>query len=277
MLSAIASLFAHAPAPRSSSPLSPSRATAKPPYNSDAAVNSRWLVRLIVLLAAACAVVDWSRLLQTGDRGVTTTSNALKVCICFLATLIAYRADPAATDTRLYRLVFALIFAADVCFVTGLEPLGIVLFAVVQGLLTRRNMMGWRVAHLGQHSAGIFGVAATATGLLALTVAGIYWVQGVTPLLIVICLYVSLLAASVTAAWMSRLIGRVRRANADLMTAGMVCFLLCDITVAGNLVLPMSSTAYVVTSSLTWMLYTPALVLIAVSAWPSPTRLLAIA
>jgi hypothetical protein len=61
------------------------------------------------------------------------------------------------------------------------------------------------------------------------------------------------------------------------MTAGMVCFLLCDMTVAANLVLPTSSTAYVVTSSLTWMLYTPALVLIAVSAWPAPARLLAIA
>jgi chromate transport protein ChrA len=139
--------------------------------------SSRWLIRLVVVLAAVCAVVDCSRFLQTGDRTVTATSNALKVCVCFLATLVAYRAGSMAADARLYRLVFALIFAADVCFVTGLEPLGIVLFAVVQGLLTRRNMMGWRAAHLGQHSADIFGVAATAAGLLALTVAGIYWAR----------------------------------------------------------------------------------------------------
>lgn len=156
---------------------------------------------------------------------------------------------------------------------TGLEPLRILLFAIVQGLLTHRSLSGWRTARLGQHAGGILAVTAIVTILLGTTVFGVYCVQGFTPLLVVICLYVSLLAVSVTAAWTSRLIGHVPRANANLMTAGMVCFLLCDMTVAGNLVLPTTSTAYVITSSLTWVLYTPALVLLAASAWHSPNQL----
>lgn len=50
------------------------------------------------------------------------------------------------------------------------------------------------------------------------------------------------------------------------MTVVMVCFLFCDIAAAGNLALPADSMAYVITSSLTGLFYTPALVCIAASA-----------
>ena len=51
------------------------------------------------------------------------------------------------------------------------------------------------------------------------------------------------------------------------MAVGMTLFMLCDVNVAGNLALPPGSLTRVVTESLTWMFYGPALCLISLSAW----------
>lgn len=247
----------------------------KPAPPQGGRATGKWLLRALAVLLLATAAVDWSRLAQSGDRLVTDLSNTLKVAMCFVTVLIAYSAPPAVPEDKgHYRLVFALILSADVCFVTGLEPVGIAIFGVVQSLLTARNLRGWRTARLGQHAASIAAVGALVSAVLALTTYGVYAAQGVTPLLIAIGVYMVLLALSTTSAWASRYIGRVPVSNANVLTAGMVCFVLCDATVAGNLILPTTETPYVITSSLTWMFYAPALLLIAASAWQAPVQLL---
>ena len=93
--------------------------------------------------------------------------------------------------------------------------------------------------------------------------------QGVTPLLVVIGLYVTLLWAAVMAAWAARLIGHYPARQTLVMALGMTCFMACDLNVAANLVLPAGSLTRGVTESLTWMFYGPALCLLVLSAWRS--------
>lgn len=240
--------------------------------------TNRGIIAAIMLLSIVFMGLDWSRLiLHPASLEVSPLSNALKVCVSFLATVLAWRARNhgfSSGDEAAFRLLFSLVFVADVCFVVGLAPVGIVLFAIFQGLLAKRNLTGWQEAKaaLTRDSAALGGVALGVAASLGGTLFGIYHLQGVTPLLFVIAVYVTFLWASVVSAWASRAIGHFPRRNAGMMALGMSLFLLCDITVAGNLALPPDSMMRVVTSSLTWMFYAPALVLIALSAWRNPVR-----
>jgi len=235
--------------------------------------RNRWMMMIATCLALGFMTLDWSRLLLHPESlEVSTLSNVMKVMVSFLAAAIAWRAGGqglSASDERTFKVLFGLVFIADVCFVVNLAPVGIVLFAIFQGLLAKRNLKGWREAlmSLKQRRFEIAGVALGGAAALAATLYGIYALQGVTPLLFVIAAYVAFLWVSVVAAWVSRYTGAFPATNARLMSLGMLLFLCCDITVGGNLALPPTSLLRVVTSSLTWMFYTPALLLIASSAW----------
>ena len=87
--------------------------------------------------------------------------------------------------------------------------------------------------------------------------------------MVVIGLYVALLWSAVMAAWAARLIGYYPKSHTLMMALGMTCFMACDLNVAANLVLPVGSLTRVVTESLTWMFYGPALCLLVLSAWRS--------
>lgn len=235
--------------------------------------QNRWLVLAIALIALVFLTLDWSRLvLRPADLSLRPESNALKVSVAFLCALIAWRARGRGLgerDERTFRLVFSMIFVADVCFVTKLEPVGIVLFGIVQVLLTRRNLTGARAAaeRLRAARGRLVAVGAIVAAMLAGTLYGIWVLQGLSPLLVVIAVYVSLLAASVVAAFAARSIGHFPARNTRLFAIGMSLFLLCDITVGANLALPVGHLVRVATESLTWMFYGPAILLLALSAW----------
>lgn len=238
--------------------------------------TNRWIIAAVMLLAIVFMGLDWSRLiLHPANLEVSSLSNALKVAVSFLAAVIAWRARNhglSRGDEKAFRVLFSLVFVADVCFVVGLAPVGIVLFAIFQGLLAKRNLTGWQDARaaLRRHALALGAVALAVAASLGATLFGIFALQGVTPLLFVIAVYVTFLWASVVSAWAARAIGHFPSRNTGMMALGMSLFLLCDITVAGNLALPPDSMLRVVTSSLTWMFYAPALVLIALSAWRNP-------
>ena len=235
--------------------------------------QNRWILAAIAVLALGFLALDWSRLvLHPEDLALRWESNALKVSVAFLVALMAWRVrghGHGEKDERLFRTMFSMIFAADVCFVTGLEPVGIVLFGIVQVLLIKRNLLGAKEASAALQAARgkLVGIAALVAAMLAGTLYGIWTLKGIDPLLIVIGVYVTLLGASVVAAFAAREIGHFPAANTRLMAIGMALFLLCDITVGANLALPVGHLVRVVTESLTWMFYGPALVLIGLSAW----------
>jgi hypothetical protein len=238
----------------------------------------RWNARtfaLIGLCALGFVALDWSRLvLRPADLSASPWSNALKYALVLLAASLAFRArghGHSPEDERRFRVIFTIVPIADALFMVNQPAPGILLFGAVHVLLTRRNLVGWREARdvLRAHAPALL-----AGGVVAAVVAGgaVVWIhslQGVTPLLVVIGLYVALLWSAVMAAWAARLIGSYPARHTLLMAVGMTCFMLCDLNVAANLVLPAGSVTRVVTESLTWMFYGPALCLLVLSAWRS--------
>lgn len=217
---------------------------------------------LLGLVAAAFLILDWSRfVLRPTDMSSSPWSNALKVCFVFLVTTIAYR-----LGERRLRVIFSIILCADLCFALGQPPIGILLFAAVHVLLARRNLIGIQSANLQRGIPLVATISATALAIIVAAVIWIHKMQGVTPLLIVIGIYTLMLWVSVTAAWLSRLTGTYPARNALSMAVGLTLFELCDVNVAANLVLPNGSLPRVVTESVTWMFYAPALLCIVLAS-----------
>jgi hypothetical protein len=235
--------------------------------------HNRPLLVLIGLCALGFLLLDWGRLvLRPADLEVSPASNALKIAISFLASVMAWRASGrglSASDERTFRRLFVVSFLADLCFVFGQAPAGIVLFAVFQGMLARRNLAGWRAAteSLRRDRVRLVGLSGGAALMMLAILGGLHQLLGFTALFGVISGYVSLLWVSLLSTWMVASMGQMPERNARRLTLGMLCFVMCDVTVGANLALPLDSLARVVSSSLTWMFYTPALVLIALSVY----------
>jgi hypothetical protein len=220
---------------------------------------------MLGLVAAGFLMVDWSRLvLRPTDMSASPWSNALKVCFVFLVTTLAYRLG----DKRL-RVIFSIILCADICFALGQPPIGILLFAGVHVLLAKRNLIGIKSANLQRGLPLVATISAVALAVIVAAVIWIYTMQGVTPLLVVIGIYTLMLWVSVTAAWLSRLTGTCPARNALSMAVGLTLFELCDVNVAANLVLANGSLPRVITESVTWMFYAPALVCIVLASFKS--------
>lgn len=234
---------------------------------------NRWTLGCIGVLALGFLTLDWSRLLlRPADLSASAVSTWLKVGLVFLATTLAWRSSGHgldAGDEKRFRVIFSIILCADVLFAVGLPPVGILLFAAAHVLLVRRNLDGLGAARDKLRAAAplLAAIGALAAAVIVVTVHWIYRMQGVTPLLVVIGVYVAMLWGSVTAAWAARFIGRYPPGNTLKMALGMTLFELCDVNVAANLALPVGDLTRVVTESLTWMFYGPALCLIALSAW----------
>ena len=234
--------------------------------------GNRWTLGVIALLALGFLALDWSRLvLRPADLSASRWSDLLKVCLTFAATTIAWRARGSGLgegDEKRFRVIFSIVLIADVCFAASLQPVGILLFAAAHVLLVRRNLVGLSAARerVRAQAPLLIAIALAAAAVIVATVNWIYRMQGVTPLLIVIGVYVAMLWGSVTAAWVARAISHYPARNTLLMAIGMALFELCDVNVAANLALPVG-TMRVITESLTWMFYGPALCLISLSAW----------
>ena len=228
---------------------------------------------MILALAAVYVVLDWARLCSpAGQLALSPISNALKLATSFLATGIAWsigKDELEPGDARQFRLCFALSFIADVCFVVGVAPAGILLFAGFQVLLSRRSLRGaraaWRTRRLPRGRLAMLG-----TGVLAVTAT---YLTLLVPhiedpvLVIAIPIYAMLLCGSVISAWTATWIGRLPAANALLAAIGMTLFYCCDLTVGVNLVLDPTLRPQIWSTSLTWMFYAPALVCIALSGY----------
>ncbi len=232
----------------------------------------------MVLAALIYVTADWSRL-WTHHYSLSPLSNALKLLTSYLATGMAWTLCEAravdAADRRRMRLLFALVAVADTLFMAHAEPVGVILFLVFHALLAARNLRGLRVAlatgmlpwgracRRGQRDGARLG----AVSGLALSADQRPGAARRIPF------YVLFSFASFMAAFASRYIGHFPGRNTTTMAWGVALFLACDLTVGCNLVWPAGERAQVWSSSLTWMLYAPALALIAQSAYGAPRRL----
>lgn len=125
-------------------------------------------------------------------------------------------------------------------------------------------------AALQKHKVGLLTLYAATLTLCAAS-ATVFWYPrtGFNDTFIILAIYFCFKCTSVLASFAAIVIGKMPRFNAILVATAMVSFFLCDHTVTGNLLLGQETekVPYIVTSSLTWMFYGPALTLLALSGY----------
>ncbi|CAB9524660.1 Inherit from bactNOG: Membrane [Seminavis robusta] len=234
----------------------------------------------IIFLLSGIYHVDWWRLVQ--DPIVVPLSmytEGAKLTVAYLTALLAWRIDPMScwdeTDFKALRIIYSLIAVADTCFIAQQPDAGILVFMIVQGLFIKRHLSGMTsISELTAQSPLVilvFGISA----VLCAANATFFWYPrtgGFNDLFIILSIYFCLKCTSLTATYAACLIGKFPLWNAQMTAVGMTMFFICDHTVTGNLLLSQDPTTtdapfYVVTSSLTWMFYGPALLLLSLSGY----------
>lgn len=240
------------------------------------------LLGLILLLTASFLTFDWTQyffdVVRISDPELMYTRLA-KTFTSFLIFVLALSVGDNGIDredpTRLRR-AFAAIFCGDLMFLLdeihpAFDYVAILLFLIGHVLILLRNGHGLRAyfrrrsrpaEYAGDLLLGLLIVSITAA-LFALTL----WdhLQG-SPLLYALLVYAVFLILSLWAGWMSLRVGYFPRRNAILIAVGASCFFIGDYLVGFNLSLE-PSMARATTLFLTWVFYTPAITLLALSGY----------
>ncbi|WP_212903523.1 hypothetical protein [Clostridium polyendosporum] len=234
------------------------------------------ILTLIAILSSLFIILDWSGFIfNTYDINdpVSLNSSRIKLLVSFLCTLLVCiigRDGINKRDTRRLTFIFILVFFADFNFFIGNAVLGILTFGIVQTLLILRNGTGFKEFLINSKISD--RLRFIITGIFILIILGtlfryiLYPHINSKPILYVLLTYQLLLGCSFFTAWASLKIRYFPTINALFAALGMTFFLLCDLTVGMNLLF--SPSIYrTVASYLTWIFYTPALILIGLSGY----------
>jgi hypothetical protein len=240
------------------------------------------LLGLILMLAASFLTFDWTQyylgLVHISDPELmyTRITKTLTSFLIFLLALSVGEDGINEIDPVRLRRAFIAIFAGDLMFLMdeihpAFDYVAILLFLGGQVLLVLRNGQGFRAylrrkSSIGAYAGDILlGLAIVlGTGLLfAFTL--FEHLQG-TPLLYIIAVYALFLDLSLWTGWTSLRAGYFPRTNALLIAAGATCFFVGDYLVGFNLSLE-PSLQRATTLFLTWVFYTPAITLLALSGY----------
>lgn len=204
-------------------------------------------------------------------------SRGLQLVRTFVMPAVLLAAAPAATadprDRRRMIALFAAMIVADI-LILGLGRLvpGVLVFLVVQVVLTLRHAEGSREA-ARRHPDGLSRVAGLTVGCVALWAAIVFGLAGpldAAGLRGVVATYAAVLGGSLISAWSRVFLRNGDPSRALRIALGMTAFTLCDMTVAAGAVFagtPHGQGA----DLLTGICYGPALVLLATSVPPRPT------
>lgn len=204
----------------------------------------------------------------------TLPSRILKVVLSLLVGMLVWFRGANAVSSRdrtLLSLGFGMIVCADVAFQLSVSGFGIALFSLAHLLLIVRNCAG--CSALPRHTSWkqyrrilivvIVGLG-VAFGALNLFVFAPNAQHTVLPQLF--AGYSVVLMGSLLTAVVAVMVQSFPAWNCRCIIGGMVLFTLGDILVGFNLTLP-HARLYVITTSLTWVFYFPALVLLGLSGY----------
>ena len=251
------------------------------PYDSRM-IHTRTVVRLsffLVIIAVLSAIflrLDWSRF----SAGIaiypvfSDPSRLLKRAVSLLCLIMVFTTGGDhvnAHDNRLMKIIFAGIFSGDMLLLFNINGAGIVLFFLVQILLCVRHMSGfgkWLRNREGRRPARTLilitvSVSASVMILHYLIFHPLFSGKDMYPLIIA---YSSVLGLSLLSALCVPFVGKFHPVNGIVIAVGMTMFFLCDCTVGVRMAAddPMVRTF---ATSLTWVFYMPALVLLALSGY----------
>lgn len=236
------------------------------------------ITALILLLQGGYLVLDWLQLVPGVDVSAAADYRSnTKLLVVVLSAVVAWLAGDdglGSKDVWRMRIIFVVIVVADVFFNRNMVLWGVPTFCLAQLALIERNGVGlrqaWRAGAAGRREV----IAAALILVLVFAVVLRFFANhvGLQPLFWMIAVYTVLLSISTLVALASVWVGHYPRANAMAMAVGMFLFVCCDITVMMRLGYAASGhiTQSVTASCVTWIFYTPAVYLLAVSGHRRP-------
>ena len=238
-------------------------------------------LKLVVIpVLAACGWLaiqwlDWSRLLSfevTGRWEEYLLSRRIKLLLSATVTLLVWTTGRAALsdrDRRLMRGAFGAVVSADIAFFLNNYHIGIGVFSIAQVLLIIRNASGMMTLARRGWSAKVARLlfVAVIVGVVDFLLLKVLFVpHAANPMFPVIAVYSLLLCCSLWAGIACAIIGFFPEVNSRLVAVGVGMLYLGDLTVGLNLILP-HDTSYIISTSLTWFFYLPAITLLALSGY----------
>ncbi len=238
--------------------------------------SKRATVAFILIFAVSvglfCTVLDFSRFWGAYALYDTFPVHWIKRVNVLLAALLVWAAGRDSYNikdiTRMKR-IFLVICLGEAAFLLGRPDIAIGIFAVCQLLLILRNGNGLRYG-LKNAAPG----QKTKLSLLGLSLLFILYslvsilkaFAGSCSLQAIAMAYGLLLSISLWIAAANYTLGLFPAENSILIVTGMVCFYLCDIMVGLDGILK-PGLPWLIASSMIWVFYTPAVILLALSCY----------
>lgn len=196
-----------------------------------------------------------------------------KLMISFLTFILAITSrESVLTKSDYYRIsiCFCIIFWGDIFFAMGKAVAGVITFALGQLLLIYRNSNGLR-SYLTESFKRdkrfilISGLIIFIIDILLLIFL-FFRTDGFNTTTIGFSVYSVTLCLSIWVAQLTRKIGYFSRSNSLKISIGMILFFLCDLSVGYGIIVDDVIIKDIVTS-VTWIFYTPALLLLSLSSY----------
>lgn len=239
-------------------------------------INKRLLIQAILLgiicISMFTIVLDFSRLFSSSNFYSAYPSDLIKRIIVIFAALLVWLAGKNSLnkqDNTHMKYVFIVICGGEVFFLLSKPVLAIGFFTVCQCLLISRHCRGLMYKLTKASPAQKLKLALLLLTLILLFFSGIiafYPMANINNLMVVGMLYGFVLSISLWAGLATYILGLFPSKNSKMIAVGMLCFYFCDISVGlDGLLWP--STAWLLATSLTWVFYTPAITLLALSCY----------
>ena len=251
-------------------------------WRPEARIRVLTILFLIALLFSSFLTFDWTQhyfgivRLSDPEWMYTRITKTLTSFLIFILAVTPGNDGLNEKDTKKLRLCFILIFSGDMLFLLDelslfFDNIAIIMFLMGHIAIILRNGQGFRkhiqsVRGWGKMLREIAIGACMAAGTAVIFRFTLYGSLAGKPLLYILIVYSVVLVASLWTGWASLRIGHFPKANAAMIAAGATCFFIGDYIVGFNLSLgavPERAT----TLFLTWVFYTPAILLFALSGY----------
>lgn len=236
------------------------------------------ILSLIIFISGTYISLDWARLfvikeeLKHNNLLYTYIAKSLIVILSTILVFIIGKDGLNPKDTKRLKFIYIFIILADISLVIFEKPyIGIFLFSVAQLGLIFRNGKGifekYKVDNLCILKENLFvNILLFIVLFILIMVIIMKDLLRNKNLFYVFLFYAILLSISLLTAIANLLLKVFPRPNSILITIGMLSFLLCDLNVGFTMALE-TSTISLITDSIIWIFYAPALTLIALSGF----------
>lgn len=238
--------------------------------------NKKIGITIIVVLASIVAIwfmyLDFSYLF--GFIQNTYPSNIIKrIDVFLIAIIVAISGKDSLNkkDSILLKLTFIAICCAEMAFLLGSTYVGIGFFLICQIFLIIRNGQGLKEKLFSIEKSStklkLIGCGVAIFSIFALIIVFVFYpILKLSVFLFVFIVYGLVLSLSFWVGEVNYILGLFPKKNSLMVSIGMACFFFSDILV-GLIIILKSGTVYQLSYCFIWVLYVPAITLLAFSGY----------